>query len=291
MFLVSRPTGRLRPQESRSYVRPFVRSYVTLFLKNRSSDFSEILYEVRVQKVRKNVPSAFLIIFTILAILAKNCPKWAFLAQNDKKWRFFAFFSRTTHQIFLIFCSKHSLWSRKKMTFSLFLGNFKNAPFWPKLTQIWPKFGLFWPDARAFDIFSSKILKKKNLNFFDFFFLKFEKNVFRVKKIHFFHNDHPYDSPFPTLRQILKFLKWRVFAFFGKIISFYIILVEIWLVQFKLNFFVFCHTQIGQILTKNGQKYVILGLKWLKIGFIELLSPNYVLIVPNFVFKVISQYS
>ena len=128
----------------RTSVRAYVPASVTLFLRNRSSDFSEILYEVRVQKVRKNVPSAFLIIFTVLAILAKNCPNLAFLAQNDQKWRFFAFFSRTAHQIFLIFCSKHSLWSRKKMTFSLFLGNFNNGPFWPKLTQIWPKFGHIW---------------------------------------------------------------------------------------------------------------------------------------------------
>ena len=29
------------------------------------------------------------------------------------------------------------------------------------------------------------------------------------------------------------------------------------------SFFRFCHSQFGPILTKNGQKYVILGLKWL----------------------------
>ena len=44
--------------------------------------------------------------------------------------------SRTTHRNFLIFCSKHSLCSRKIITFSLFGGNFKNEPVWPKLTQI-----------------------------------------------------------------------------------------------------------------------------------------------------------
>ena len=114
--------GHLRPQESRLSICPSV----TLFLGNRSSDFSEILYEVRFQKVRKNVPSAFLIIFTVLAILAKNCPKWAFLAQNDKKWRFFAFFSRTTHQIFLIFCSK------KNAVFAFF-GKFQKWPFLVKI--------------------------------------------------------------------------------------------------------------------------------------------------------------
>ena len=109
-----------------------------------SIHFSETLHLVTACKCEKNVPRAYLIIFTVLAILAKNYPKWACLAQSDKKWRFFAFFSRTTHQIFLIFCSKHRLWSRKKKSFSLFWGNFKNVPFWPKLTQIWPKFGHIW---------------------------------------------------------------------------------------------------------------------------------------------------
>ena len=67
-----------------------------------------------------------MIIFTVLAILAKNCPKWPFLA----------FFSRTAHQNFLIFCSKHSLWSLKIITFSLCGENLKNSPFWPNLTKL-----------------------------------------------------------------------------------------------------------------------------------------------------------
>ena len=37
------------------------------------------------------------------------------------------------------------------------------------------------------------------------------------------------------------------------------------IVDLKLKFLVSCHSQIGLILTKNGQKQVILGLKWLKI--------------------------
>ena len=41
--------------------------------------FPEILYEVRVQKVRKNVPRALLIIFIILA---KKCQKFVFFAEN-----------------------------------------------------------------------------------------------------------------------------------------------------------------------------------------------------------------
>ena len=65
----------LRPQESRLSVRSSVRSSVTLFLGNRSLLFSETLQLVRACKFEKNVPSAFLIIFTVLAILAKNWSK------------------------------------------------------------------------------------------------------------------------------------------------------------------------------------------------------------------------
>ena len=75
VFLVSRPTGRW---DLRSHVCPFVRSSVTLFLGNRSLLFSETLQLVRACKQEKNVPSAFLIIFTVSAILAKNWPKLAF---------------------------------------------------------------------------------------------------------------------------------------------------------------------------------------------------------------------
>ena len=148
-----------------------------------------------------------MIIFTILAILAKNCPKLAFLAQNDQKWRYFAFFSRTAHQIFLIFCSKHSLWSRKKKTFSLFWEISKM----PLFGQNWPKFGLnlaisgyIRPEARVF--------KKIFFNFFS----KSKKNYFGRRKSTFFPYEHHYDSPIPTLRKILKFLKSRFFAFFSK---------------------------------------------------------------------------
>ena len=94
------------------------------------SHFPEILYEVRVQKVRKNVPRAFWIIFTILA---KNWPKFVFLAENGG-----CCFLRTAHYIFLFFCLKHRLCSRKKDVFTLFLEMSKIALF----DQIWTKFGL-----------------------------------------------------------------------------------------------------------------------------------------------------
>ena len=55
--------------------RPFVRPCVRKYLEIRSLLSSETLQLVRTQKRGKNVPSAFLIIFTVLAILAKICPK------------------------------------------------------------------------------------------------------------------------------------------------------------------------------------------------------------------------
>ena len=65
-------TKSLRPQESCLSVRP----YATLFLGNRSLLFSETLQLVRACRCEKNVPSAFLIIFTVLVILLKNCHNW-----------------------------------------------------------------------------------------------------------------------------------------------------------------------------------------------------------------------
>ena len=59
------------------YVRAYVRLCVTPFLGNRSLLFSEALQLVRAFKREQNVPSAFLIIFTVLAILAKNWSKLA----------------------------------------------------------------------------------------------------------------------------------------------------------------------------------------------------------------------
>ena len=81
LFLVSRPTGRwdLRIRLCPS-VRAYVRSRGTLFLGNRSLLFSETLHILRACKHQKNVPRAFLIIFTVLAILAK---KWSKLAILD----------------------------------------------------------------------------------------------------------------------------------------------------------------------------------------------------------------
>ena len=61
----------------RASVRMFVRSFATLFLGNRSLLFSETLQLVKACRREKNAPSAFLIIFTVLAILAKNWSKLA----------------------------------------------------------------------------------------------------------------------------------------------------------------------------------------------------------------------
>ena len=99
-----------------------VRPCVTLFLGNRFLKFY-------MKSDLKSSLSAFLTIFTVLAILAKNCPN-------------LAFFSRIAHQIFLIFCLKHNLWSWKKWRFCFFWEISKMAHFGKKKrTQIWPRFG------------------------------------------------------------------------------------------------------------------------------------------------------
>ena len=65
----------------RPSVRSSARPYGTLFLGNRSLLFSEILYEVRVQKVRKNFPSAFLKNshfgqkLSKIGLFGRKCPK------------------------------------------------------------------------------------------------------------------------------------------------------------------------------------------------------------------------
>ena len=60
----------------RSRVCLYVRPFVTLFLGNRSLHHSETL-QLGLVGARKNVPSALLIIFTVLAILAKKFSKLA----------------------------------------------------------------------------------------------------------------------------------------------------------------------------------------------------------------------
>ena len=119
----------------------------------------------------------------MLAMLAKNCPNLAFFTKNDQKLRFFAFFLRTAHQIFLIFCSKHSLWSRKKNGVFAFLGKFQNGPFWPKLTQIWPKFGHIWL-YQAWSTGVQKNFRQKFLIFFFQFFFSKSKITVSGEKIH-----------------------------------------------------------------------------------------------------------
>ena len=64
------------------------------------------------------------------------------------------------------------------MTSSHFWGNFKNGPFWTKLTQMWPKFGALMHGCSTFFNFFSQI-RKKNVS---------------GEKIHFFHND-PLTTP------------------------------------------------------------------------------------------------
>ena len=84
------------------FICPSVHTYVTLFLGNRSLLFSETLQLVRACKHEKNVPSAFLIIFPVLAILAilaknfQNGPFWPKINKN----RGFSFFPEPRIRIF-----------------------------------------------------------------------------------------------------------------------------------------------------------------------------------------------
>ena len=114
----------------------------------------------------------------------KNGPFWPKLTQIwpkfgnlAEKQRFFAFLSKSVHWNLLIFCTKPSLWSKKKEDVFAFFGKIQKWPFWPKLTQIWPKFGHIWL-YQAWSTGVQKYCWKK------FFFFKIEKKLVRAKKIH-----------------------------------------------------------------------------------------------------------
>ena len=77
----------------------------------------------------------------------------------------------------------------------------------------------------------------------------------------------------------------------SKILYFLIPLVEIWLVLLKLKFLVFCHSQIGLMLTKYGQNRSFWASNGSRIGFLKLFLPSHVLLFPKSVFKIISRYS
>ena len=145
------------------------------------------------------------------------------------------------------------------MTALVFGANLKNGPFWPKLTQIWPKFGHL-----------ARLAKKNFRQKFWFFF--WSKNNWGKKSTFYPSNSLFYDLPLPTLRKMFKCLKWSFFAFFTRkkfeILHFIIILVEIWLVELKLEFVTFCNTLpdllVGGVILPNFPK------KWPKS---RLLSP------------------
>ena len=123
----------LRPQESRSSVRPSVRSCVTLFLGNRSLIFYETLQLVRACRCEKNVPSAFLKILTVFAILAKNCPKWPFFGV-PKMEVFSIFFQNRTSEFPNFLLEAQSLESKDNYVFT-FWWKFQK---WPCLAKIDP---------------------------------------------------------------------------------------------------------------------------------------------------------
>ena len=137
---LSRPTGRW--DLIRSHVYLSVRSSVRLshfFLETVYYFFLKLYSKLGLLGARKMFQALFW-------SFSPFWPFWPKTVQNGPFWPYkwqknFYIFSRTTHHNFLIFCSKHSLWSRKIITLSLFGGNFKNGSVWRKLTQIWPEFG------------------------------------------------------------------------------------------------------------------------------------------------------
>ena len=132
-FLVSQ-RSHWRPKDSCPSVRTYVPTSVTLLLENRSLLFSETLQLVRPCKCEKNVPSAFLKKNPGFAHFGQKLSKIGHFGPKCPKMEVFhIFFSQSVHYNLIIFCTKPSLWSRKKITFSYFLGKFKNGPFWTNL--------------------------------------------------------------------------------------------------------------------------------------------------------------
>ena len=64
-----------------------------------------------------------------------------------------------------------------------------------------------------------------------------------------------------------------------KLPTFYQDMVKIWIAisQSNPHSISLIHSQFGPIFTKNGQKYVILGLKWLNLDFYEMTAALVVL--------------
>ena len=111
----------LGPQESCPSVRMFVRSYVrNAFSRKPFITFSETLQLVRACKREKNVPSAFLKKFPFWP---KTVPKIGHFGPKCPKMEVFRIFSQSLHQNLLIFCTKPSLWSKKKYFFAIFWEN------------------------------------------------------------------------------------------------------------------------------------------------------------------------
>ena len=67
-----------------------------------------------------------------------------------------------------------------------------------------------------------------------------------------------------------------------RILYFIIILDEIWLVELKLEFVTFCHTQIGPFFVQKWSKSCHFWPKMTENERLSDASPNYVLPFPNF---------
>ena len=130
--------------------------------------------------------------------------------------------------------------------------------FWRKFKithfgQNCPKFGNIW----LYQAQRTGFHKNFRQNFI-YFFQNRKKKLFRAQKSTFCPYEHHYDYyPLRTLGKIMKFLKWRCFAFFS-----------------NKKFY----SQIGLILTKHFKNRSFLASNGSKCGFLKLFP----LIMPYF---------
>jgi len=130
---------------------------------------------------------------------------------NAQKRRLFAFFSNTAHWNFLIFCTKPSLWRRKKMPVSISYRKFENDPFRPKSTQICPEVRHVGRQKLPKKNFSFLFVQKSPINYF-----APKKSIFTVYPL--------YVLRLPTLCEFLKCVKQRFFTSSSKSAHWYFLL-------------------------------------------------------------------
>ena len=88
------------------------------------------------------------------------------------------------------------------------------AWFWPKIGHFGPQMAHKMAQIWVYRTFVTYLCQDR-CSFRKMPFIAVWKMLWKDKGCAVFSYDHPYDSSLPTLRQILKFLKWRFFALFG----------------------------------------------------------------------------